>query len=140
MNGLAEVIPLDSRRRRGKRRGQAQEVRVAAPVGPSPAVRRKRLLAFCGALLALIVALIVVDRVVLAQPRGAAGGLGAVAPPVRAALYQRTIADLAATCGLPAARAGLLREHCVDQARFVTAFPECIAECRRLAQVIIRGR
>ena len=54
--------------------------------------------------------------------------------PVRAAIFARAREDLAETCGLPDAMDGPLREHCIEQATFVSRFPECDDGCERAAR------
>ena len=134
MNGLAEVIPLASRRARRK-----PDTDRAVPQPERPAsVRKRRALAFGLGLLGLVAALVIVDRV--AMPRPSTSVAAPLAAPVRVGLYQRTLADVVAACTIPAASAGILRQHCTAQARFLQELPECTGDCRRLAAAILGPR
>jgi len=62
-----------------------------------------------------------------------ARGLRALQPDVRAALYQRTLANLRKVCG-PGAPSGL-ESFCEHQARFAVQFDECDSACFSLARV-----
>ena len=134
MNGLAEVIPISSRRAQKQRAGHPSTVR---PVAPQQ--RNRRLIIFCAGLLGLIGALMVIDRVVIPHPPASLSA--PLAPEVRQGLYQRTLADVLAACALPAAQGGILRQHCVQQTRFLQDLPECTGECSRLTRAVLgRGR
>jgi cytochrome b pre-mRNA-processing protein 3 len=50
----------------------------------------------------------------------------------RQELYQRTLEDLRAVCGPGSARD--LADHCQRQAHFILLFPECDADCERMAR------
>jgi hypothetical protein len=134
MNGLAEVIPLASRRARRK---PATDRAVPQPERTA-SVRKRRGLAFGLGLLGLVAALVMVDRAVMPRPPAS------VAPPlaaqVRSGLYQRTLADVVAACAIPEASAGFLRQHCMAQARFLLELPECTGDCSRLAAAIVTPR
>jgi hypothetical protein len=132
MNGLAEVIPIDSRRRRKKRGTPPPEAALTTQR------RRRRLTGFLGILLAVVLALIIMDRTLLPHPQASAPVPLTV--EIRQGLYQRALADLAAACTLPQARAGLLREHCVEQARFLHQLSECTGECSRLTRAVFEQR
>lgn len=56
---------------------------------------------------------------------------------VRASLYQQTLNELRSVCTQPAAGSDLLHEHCLAQAHFVTAFPECDVGCRLAAGTVL---
>jgi len=58
-------------------------------------------------------------------------------PAVRLSLYQRTLEEVETLCHQPAASAGALRDHCVEQARFVEQLPECKDACRRSANIVL---
>jgi hypothetical protein len=49
---------------------------------------------------------------------------------VRRDLYGRTLAEVRSVCTQPAVASGALREHCLEQARFLARFPECTADCQ----------
>jgi hypothetical protein len=51
-------------------------------------------------------------------------------------LYQQTLREVRSICAQPAATDGVLREHCLAQAHFVTLFPECDPACRLSAGII----
>ena len=54
----------------------------------------------------------------------------ALPPDVQAATYRRAYEDLATVCpGQPE-----LGEHCSDEARFIVRFPQCQADCQRVAR------
>ena len=53
----------------------------------------------------------------------------------RAALYQRTLANVESLCP-PGAE---LTDRCVDEARFLARFPECDAACREKVARILPG-
>jgi hypothetical protein len=55
----------------------------------------------------------------------------------RGAIFARAAADLVETCRLPEALEGPVREHCVNEASFVLLFPECDANCGRLARDLL---
>jgi len=55
----------------------------------------------------------------------------------RGAIFRRASDELATTCRLPEAVDGPLREHCTSEASFVLLFPECDANCGRLARDIL---
>jgi hypothetical protein len=136
MNGLAEVISLDSRRSR-LRKGRA----VPAPVAPAelaPEVRRRRVAIFCAFLVTVVAALTLVDRLVVPHP-SATPPAGALTSEVSQGLHRRTLDDVVASCALPAARAGILRQHCLDQARFLQRLPECTGDCVRLTRAVLGG-
>ncbi|HXZ86403.1 MAG TPA: hypothetical protein VEI82_13050 [Myxococcota bacterium] len=64
---------------------------------------------------------------------GEARGLRALPPDVRAALYQRTLANLREVCG-KAPPSGL-ESFCERQAHLAVEFDECDAACFALARV-----
>jgi hypothetical protein len=148
MNGLAEVISLESWRHRA-RKGTTQAPRKAPPeaaprIPPTaalaPAVQRRRLVVFCVVLAALMAALMLLDRTVLPHPP-AAPPVASLSAPVRQGLYERTVADVAAGCtGPEATTVRVLRDHCVTQARLLEKLPECTGDCARLARLIIERR
>src|SRR5436309_1155086 len=118
MNGLAEVISLDARRNRLNRRDR----RADTPAGPAtPATRLRRLTVFCVGLLTLVAGLMLIDQSAL--PHSPQSTAALLPDSLRQGLYQRAVADVAAGCATPAAHSGLLRQHCVDQARFLAALP-----------------
>lgn len=61
-------------------------------------------------------------------------------PGLRSAMYRGTLWEVRDVCGTSSAAAGVLREHCIGQARFLSGFPECDAECRQLAHRIVLTR
>jgi hypothetical protein len=48
----------------------------------------------------------------------------------RSELYAHGMEELTTICLQPSAVAGSLREHCLEQARFVVLLPECKSDCR----------
>jgi hypothetical protein len=135
MNGLADIIPLDSRRIRAKRaQHPAQHGQPRTPASG----RRKRIAAFCVGLVALTGILVVVDRAVVSSNSVPVTPAATLSPELRRALHDRTLADVAASCTLPEARAaGLLREHCLEQARFLEKLSQCTGDCARLTGDIL---
>lgn len=55
----------------------------------------------------------------------------------RHGLYTRTLDELKAICGDPAAATGELHDHCVAQARFVMKLPECDDACQSAAAAVL---
>ena len=140
MNGLAEVIPLSSRRPRRKG-SKAPPPKTPPASGLSDATRRRRALVFAGGLLALLAVLMVGDRFFMHGGAVAQAPAGATLPAaIRQGLFARTMADVVASCGLAEARAGILRQHCVDQARLLSELPECDVTCGRLTRAILQPR
>jgi hypothetical protein len=127
MNGLAEVIPINSRRRKVSGEKKASET-------TAPALRR-RLIACGVGLLVLVVGLAIVDRAVSSPARFPP--TATLTPELRRPLQERAMADVAAACSLPEAASGLLRQHCVEQARFLSALPECNGDCERLSRAVL---
>jgi hypothetical protein len=133
MNGLADIIPLDSRRTRSKRARSAQQT----PTRAAPNATKRRILAFCAALVGLTGLLLVVDRAVISRPTATAAPAAALSAELRRTLHERTLADVASSCALPEAQVGLLRQHCVDQARFLEKLGQCTGDCARLTADIL---
>ena len=134
MNGLAEVIPIASRR--GLKKGTPSPRVIESALTPQK--RRRRLYGFCAMLLGLVFVLVVMDGSVLPHP-----GSRAPAPlsaEVRQGLYQRALNDVVAACTVAEAKAGILRQHCVDQARFLQQLPECTGDCTRLTKGVLNQR
>jgi hypothetical protein len=135
MNGLAEVIPIASRRSRTRKPVPGQPAGAAAPL---TGARRKRVMAICGGLLALMVGLTIADRALMTHPPELPAA--SLPPAVRQGLYQRALSDVLASCALPEAKSGLVRGHCLDQARFLQTMPECTGECLRLTNAVFNLR
>jgi hypothetical protein len=134
MSGLADVIPIASRRsRQGRRPNRGAAVAPEATFGPHP--MRKRVAVFCVGLLLAMGALMLVDRAVASHDVQAQ--VVAQSSQLRLGLYQRAIADVKAACGLPEAHAGLLRQHCLDQAKFLTQLPECTGDCAQVTAAVL---
>jgi hypothetical protein len=130
MNGLAEIIPIESRRGR-KRRGTPPPQVVEPEI--TPRIRRRRMVGLCAGLAAVLVALMVVNRAVV--PHGPPPA--PLTEEMRQGLYQRALDDVKAGCQVPQAKLGLLRQHCVDQARFLQLLPECTADCIAVARGVL---
>ena len=64
----------------------------------------------------------------------AQGAVARVVTDHREAIFARAHDDLLETCRLPEAAEGPIRDHCVATAGFVLLFPECDADCGRLAR------
>ena len=65
------------------------------------------------------------------------GSIAALPAGARAQLFRDSLAEVQSTCLEPYAARGSLRDHCVEQARFVLRFPECGPECRRAANAVL---
>jgi len=74
---------------------------------------------------------------VLATPRREAAQLRQLPDGAREALYQRTLAETSSLCRLPAAASGVVRDHCLEEARFLLMFPECDRDCRFAAGSVL---
>jgi len=131
MNGLAEIIPIERALRKKTPRPKANDEPTL-----TPQARKRRLLTLCGVLGALVLALFIVDRTVIPHgPRAAP-----MTEQMRQGLYQRALDDVKAGCAVPQAKLGILRQHCVDQARFLQLLPECTGDCVALARGVLTGR
>ena len=89
-------------------------------------------------LLVLIVAALALfwGGVVLSH-REAVVGLRELPAETRHTLFVETLGELTSVCrGSPAAT-GILRDHCVDEARFVVQLPECTDACRHAVALIL---
>jgi hypothetical protein len=51
-------------------------------------------------------------------------------PAIRHDVYEGTLSEIRRVCLQPTALQGALREHCLQQARFLERFPECTADCQ----------
>jgi hypothetical protein len=135
MNGLAEVIPIAAYRAR-KKRGAPPPGLIQSVV--TAQTRRRRLTIFLSVLAAAVLAMIVMDRTVL--PHRAASAPAPLTIEQRHGLYQRALDDVVTSCTLPQAKAGLLRQHCVDQARFLSQLAECTGDCTKLTRGVLGRR
>jgi hypothetical protein len=135
MNGLAEVIPIASRRALKKK---GIPPRRAIDPAITPQKRRRRLYGFCAILLGLVLGLIALDGSVL--PHSRAEVPAPLSSEMRQGLYQRALDDVVSACAVPQAKAGLLRQHCLDQARFLQQLPECTGDCTRLTRGVLNQR
>jgi len=133
MNGPAEIIPIDRALR--LRRRSASRLRAHEPV-ITPQARRRRVLWLCGGLGAVVLALLMVDRAVI--PHGAPPA--PLTQEMRQGLYQRALDDVKAACTVPQARTGVLRQHCVEQARFLQQLPDCTGDCLAVARSVLNHR
>jgi hypothetical protein len=125
---LADIIPLASRRPR-----PAAPVALAATTLPAP----KRPAAGPIAVLAGFIAVLAIGAAGLAAQAAYQSPVRDLPGATRAPIFQRAYEDLRATCGVPEAAAGSLRDHCVEQARFVLLFAECDAACANLARATL---
>lgn len=137
MGELAKIIPL-APRRKAKPPGRGQAPGTQARATPSVGFRRRWLAIFWAGLLGTIVSLLILDRSFIRQDRAAApDAVWALPPPARRGLYETTVGEIGSICALPAAQSGVLRRHCVEQARFVRQLPECTGDCARLTGTIL---
>jgi hypothetical protein len=59
---------------------------------------------------------------------------------MRQGLYQRALDDVKAACTAPAAGTGFVRQHCVEQARFLQQLPECTGDCLAVTRGVLNLR
>ncbi|HLK92141.1 MAG TPA: hypothetical protein VKZ18_19770 [Polyangia bacterium] len=119
---LADIIPIVP--------GRGFHLPLPTTVAPGP-VRSPR-----GVAAAISGGLLFVAIVALSQ-LDLGGKIRDLPPAARGDVFRRSLDDVQASCTLASARDGLLREHCLAQARFVLLFPECDAHCRALASSIL---
>jgi len=126
---LAKILSLAAYRTRstGATASHAMEV------DPGPRERRARFVVI-GLLLAALGVPALGHLVDAAEISEAAPALPA---PIRARLYEHAIDELQAICPQPIAAAGVLRQHCADQARLVLSLPECDDACRRAVATVL---
>jgi hypothetical protein len=55
----------------------------------------------------------------------------------RTQIFRDNSTEVRSTCRQSYAEQGPLRDHCVEQARFILLFPECGPECRAAANAIL---
>jgi hypothetical protein len=66
-----------------------------------------------------------------------AAGIQALPAPTRRQLYVDALNELDTICRGPAAAAGTLHDHCIDEARLILQLPECAAPCRLAALAVL---
>ncbi len=106
------------------------------PSGPSRDAQKERRARWI--LLALVVAALALywGGVALSH-REAVAGLRELPAETRHTLFVETLGELTSVCrGSPAAT-GILRDHCIDQARFLVQLPECTDACQRTVALIL---
>jgi hypothetical protein len=64
-------------------------------------------------------------------------GLHQLSSQARQSLYARTLDEVSTICQQEAAASGSLRDHCVEQARFLMQLPECNDACQRAAALTL---
>ena len=64
-------------------------------------------------------------------------GIERLPAQTRRGLYEETLNEVANVCRGDAASTGDLRDHCIEQARFLLRLPECGETCRHAVQVIL---
>jgi hypothetical protein len=72
----------------------------------------------------------------LSRHEGSAG-IRSLPTAERQWLYARTLNELSTVCRESAAAVGELRDHCLAQAHFVMALPECDDVCQRAAAAVL---
>jgi hypothetical protein len=112
------IIPLKDRSQR-----RAHGTQVAPPPGRQS---RRPALTALAAVVALVGAGVLFTLVDARNVRRAQS----LSDATRRELYDHGMQELTTICTLPSAAAGPLREHCLEQARFVALLPECRTECR----------
>ena len=121
---FGDIIPLASRR----------------PASPSPSppalATRRRWESLGGAICIALLMGGIGGLGVLCESR-ARSDLAPVPAAERSAIVRRAHAELEATCRLSGAASGVLRDHCVETARFVLLFPECDAACAQTARALL---
>jgi hypothetical protein len=123
MSGFGDIIPIASRR-------PSPPALTLAPPEAKPSDDRGGIV---GLLLIMLVIVGVGGAGLLAQTH-AEGAVARVVTNHRDAIFARAHDDLLETCRLPEAAEGPIRDHCVATAAFVLLFPECDADCGRLAR------
>jgi hypothetical protein len=121
-----DIIPISSRRPRLR-------APVPAPASPPSAAEPRRipiLAVVVGAALAAMIA-----GMAIGQWRGV-DRIRSLPDGVRAAAYARALGDIEQTCAPPPEN-DPLRQHCREQAQYVTIFPECDATCRQLVEPLL---
>jgi hypothetical protein len=90
-------------------------------------------------MIVLVTALIlatVIDLVIFSE-HWAEQSIRALPPGARHDLYERTLTEVGAVCVQPFAAEGALREHCLEQARFLHQFSECTGDCRVIVSRVL---
>ena len=129
MDQRMNVIPISSRFPRGSVLSPGPGPRAA--VASDPPARRGWGVALAFGAVLVLAASMTVSRV------QTIGSIRSLPPAERGALYQRTMDDMAAACVTPDARAGALREHCLQQAEFLRLFTECDGRCQKVTAAIL---
>ena len=122
---FGDIIPIASRRHVSSR-----------PPAPAAPPTRRRWESLGGALAIALVIGGVGGLGVLCELR-ARTNLAPVPAAERLAIVTRARAELAETCGLASAAQGVLRDHCVETARFALLFPECDGACAQTARALL---
>jgi hypothetical protein len=88
-----------------------------------------------GLVTALTLALLIVALTWIEQR--AEQSIRGLPPAVRQDLYERALKEVQGVCLQPVAAQGALREHCLEQARFLQRFPECTGDCQATASHVL---
>lgn len=122
MASYGDIIPISSRRR-----GPPADGPNTTRRGPLPVLL----------FLVVLVAIGAIGMFLQSRAREAARSNAAEA---RQAIFSRAYLDLVKTCTLPDAARGPVREHCLQQAKFVLQLPECGPVCVKAARAIEQQR
>lgn len=128
----ARVIPLFPMRATTATDDDNEAIPENDPIAPRTSRRTLGLVA-----LATLASFALATALTLLCHRHEVDELAALPPEPRAALFERTWADVARICTLPAASRDTLRAHCLEQARFLRLFEACTSSCQTLAQTIL---
>ena len=85
----------------------------------------------------MILALVLVALLIVVAQNREQGFIRDLPPEARAHMFHQSLTEVRSTCVETYAAHGPLREHCVEQARFILRFPECGPECRTVANTVL---
>ncbi|MDB4981739.1 MAG: hypothetical protein JWM82_2491 [Myxococcales bacterium] len=123
MSPLADIIPIESRRR---------PTPVAATVPARPGSKPQK-----RARIVVLLCLLALPLTALFARTGVQAPVTGLGPADRAAVFRRAYDELQSTCRLPAASRGALEDRCRNTAAFVMLFPECDAACGGAARALL---
>jgi hypothetical protein len=85
----------------------------------------------------MILALLLVGLVIVVAQNREQEFTRDLPPEARALIFRQSLVEVGSTCVETYAARGPLREHCIEQARFILQFPECGPECRTVANTVL---
>jgi hypothetical protein len=86
---------------------------------------------------AVILGLVVVGVLIGAAEIRREQAIGALPPQARIRILGETVRELRSVCLEGYAANGPVRDHCIDEARFVLLLPECGPDCRTAANAVL---